>query len=53
MTPPVLVYADYTKPFILYIDANHDGLGAGICQEKGGLERAIAYVEDWFNTCLG
>ena len=44
MTPPVLAYADYTKPLILHTGAIYGGLGAVLCQEQGGLERVIAYA---------
>ena len=36
MSPPILAYPDYTKPFLLYTDANNQGLG--------GKERVIAYA---------
>ena len=39
-----MAYADYSKPFILNIDASGDGLGAVLYQEKDGLEHVIAYA---------
>lgn len=44
ITPPVLAYADYDKPFILNIDASTSGLGAVIYQEHDGQEKVVAYA---------
>ena len=41
---PLLVYADYSKPFILYIDASGDGLDAVLYQEQNGREHVVAYA---------
>ena len=43
-TAPVLGYADCTKPFILEMDASHDGLSAMLSQEQDGKQRVIAYA---------
>ena len=42
--PPVLPYADYTKPFIVHIDAITRGLGAVVYQDQDNKERVIAYA---------
>ena len=43
-TAPVLAFADYSKPFILHVDASSEGLGAVIYQEIDGKKRPIAYA---------
>ena len=43
-TAPVLGYADYTKPFILEMDASHDGLSAVLSQEQDGKSRELAFA---------
>ena len=37
-------YADYTKPFILEMDASHDGLSAILSQEQDGKSRVLAFA---------
>jgi hypothetical protein len=44
-SPPVLTYADFTRPFELHTDASAQGLGAILYQEDAdGLKRVVAYV---------
>ena len=42
--PPLLAYPIYTLPFIVEVDASHDGLGAVLSQEQDGKVRPIAYA---------
>lgn len=43
-SPPVLGYADFTKPFVVHTDASTEGLGAVLYQEQKGRDRVIAYA---------
>ena len=44
MTALILVFADYTKPFLLETDASKDGLGAVLLQKQAdGWYHPIAY----------
>ena len=44
MTAPILVFADYTKPFLLEMDASKDRLGAVLSQKQAdGWYHPVAY----------
>jgi transposase InsO family protein len=43
-TTPVLSFADFSKPFVVQVDASFEGLGAVICQEHEGMMKPIAYA---------
>ncbi|CAG8528694.1 18066_t:CDS:2, partial [Gigaspora rosea] len=40
----ILQYPDYSEPFVLFIDASYQGLGAVLSQIKNGREHVIAYA---------
>ena len=42
--PPILAYADYSKPFKLHTDASGSGLGAVLYQSQDGKDRVVAYA---------
>lgn len=41
---PILSFADFSKPFILHVDASNEGLGAVLSQEGDGRAHVIAYA---------
>ena len=44
MTAPILVFADYTKPYLLETNVSKDGLGAVLSQKQaGGQYHPIVY----------
>ena len=42
LNPPVLVYADFSLPYIVHVDASGSGLGALLYQSQESKERVIA-----------
>ena len=42
--PPIMAYLDFSKAFILHIDASKDGFGAVLYQNQEGVMRVIAYA---------
>ena len=43
-TVPLLAYPDTSKPYILYIDASDDCIGACLCQQHEEGEKTIYYL---------
>ena len=44
ISPPILAYADYRKPFKVHTDASTTGIGAVLYQIHDGAERVVAYA---------
>ena len=44
ITPPVMAYPDYQRPYIVHTDASKDGLGAVLYQKQEETVRVIAYA---------
>ena len=44
ISPPILAYADYSKPFVLNTDASGQGLGSVLYQQQDDQLKVIAYA---------
>lgn len=44
ISPNVLSYPDWSKPFVLFTDASKDGLGAALYQEQNGNLKPIGFA---------
>ena len=50
ISPSVLIYPDFNKPFLLTTDASGDALGAVLSQGPPGGDRPIAYASRSLNS---
>ncbi|XP_038053942.1 uncharacterized protein LOC119726358 [Patiria miniata] len=49
---PVLSYPDFTRPFVLEVDASLQGLGACLCQDdEDGKRHPVAYASPKLGAC--
>ena len=49
ISPPILVYPDYSQPFTLTTDASNEAIGAVLSQGKIGEDRPIAFASKALN----
>ena len=49
-TEPLLIYPDFTQPFIVACDASTKAIGAVLSQIREGEERPVAYCSRQLNT---
>ena len=49
-SPPSLFYVNFKKPFIFYIDASYDGLGAVLYQVQDGKKGVVAYASRYLRS---
>jgi hypothetical protein len=49
-TEPLLIYPDFSQPFIVACDASTKALGAGLSQLRDGQERPVAYCSRQLNS---
>ena len=48
-SPPIMACPDFSKPFLLHMNASQEGLGALLCQQQQNKLRVIAYVSRTLN----
>jgi hypothetical protein len=48
---PVLIPPDYSKPFIVAVDASDVAYGAALLQEQDGIEHPVCFVSRKLNDC--
>ena len=52
INPPILVYPDVNKQFILQTDASNKAIGAVLLQEHDGVEKPIIYISHRLNHSM-
>ena len=52
INPPILVYPDVNKQFILQTDASKKAIGAVLLQEHDGVEKPIIYISHRLNHSM-
>ena len=52
INPPILVYPDVNKQFIVQTDASNNAIGAVLLQEHDGVEKSIIYISHRLNHSI-
>lgn len=50
VSPPLLQYADYSKPFVVTVDASHKAMGCVLSQNVKGEDLPICYLSKAFKS---